>query len=119
MSYNSLRMEGYNVSDTMGEVESLFSITDISSDLSKFLVEPAWLMWRGGMWRGGKDTGSPKDADKDHDGTRNDIGPNGGRNYIPYGRTTDKPIPVSFTVAPQIVPIGGTVTIESTGTTLK
>ena len=55
----------------------------------------------------------------DHDGSRNDIGPNGGRNYIPDGRTTDKPIPISFTIAPQIVPVGGTVTIESTGATVK
>jgi len=66
-----------------------------------------------------QNNGSPKEIDSDHDGTRNDIGANGGRNYIPNGRTTDKPIPISFTVAPQIVPIGGTVTIESTGATVK
>ena len=66
-----------------------------------------------------QNNGSPKEIDKDHDGTRNDIGANGGRNYIPNGRTTDKPIPISFTIAPQVVPIGGTVTIESTGATVK
>ena len=59
--------------------------------------------------------GPPEVVYLDHDGPRNDIGPNGGRNYIPDGRTTDKPIPISFSIAPQIVPVGGTVTIESTG----
>jgi len=67
----------------------------------------------------GQNKGSPDDYHKDHDGSRNDIGPNGGRNYIPDGRTTDKPIPIFFSVAPQAVPIGGTVTIESTGATVK
>lgn len=55
----------------------------------------------------------------DHDGSRNDIGPNGGRNYIPNGRTTDKPIPIFFTIEPQVVPTNGKVTINSTGAVLK
>jgi hypothetical protein len=67
----------------------------------------------------GQNKGSPDDYHKDHDGSRNDIGPNGGRNYIPDGRTTDKPIPIFFSVSPQAVPVGGTVTIESTGATVK
>lgn len=69
--------------------------------------------------KAGQDKGSPDDYHKDHDGSRNDIGANGGRNYIPDGRTTDKPIPIFFSLAPQAVPIGGTVTIESTGATVK
>ena len=119
MHYNSFSLNGNNVSLTKGGVEPLFSITDTNANLSKFLTDPAGLMNLHGHWKGGKDAGSPKDADKDHDGSRNDIGPNGGRNYIPNGRTTDKPIPISFTIAPQIVPIGGTITIESTGATVK
>jgi hypothetical protein len=69
--------------------------------------------------KAGQNKGSPDDYHKDHDGSRNDIGANGGRNYIPDGRTTDKPIPIFFSLAPQAVPIGGTVTIESTGATVK
>ena len=69
--------------------------------------------------KAGQDKGSPDDYHKDHDGSRNDIGANGGRNYIPDGRTTDKPIPIFFSLAPQAVPTGGTVTIESTGATVK
>ncbi len=69
--------------------------------------------------KAGQNKGSPDDYHKDHDGSRNDIGANGGRNYIPDGRTTDKPIPIFFSLAPQAVPIGGTITIESTGATVK
>jgi len=69
--------------------------------------------------RAGKNSGSPDDYHKDHDGSRNDIGANGGRNYIPDGRTTNKAIPIFFSLAPQAVPVGGTVTIESTGATVK
>ena len=69
--------------------------------------------------KAGQSKGSPDDYHKDHDGSRNDIGANGGRNYIPDGRTTNKPIPIFFSLAPQAVPIGGTVTIESTGATVK
>ena len=119
MSYNSLKKDANNVSLTKGGVESLFSITDTESDLTKFLTMPAGLVVKHGSARGMKNAGSTNGADKDHDGSRNDIGPNGGRNYFPKGRTTDKPIPISFTIAPQIVPIGGTVTIESTGATVK
>lgn len=119
MSYNSLKKDANNVSLSKGGIESLFSITDTDSDLTKFLTEPNRLVVKNGTARGMKNAGSPNEADKDHDGSRNDIGPNGGRNYIPNGRTTDKPIPISFTIAPQIVPIGGTVIIESTGATLK
>ena len=40
-------------------------------------------------------------------------------NFIPDGRTTNKPIVLGLDVAPIAVPTGGTVTIESTGATLK
>ena len=55
----------------------------------------------------------------DRDGSRNDISMFGGHNFIPDGRTTNKPIVLSLDVAPIAVPIGGTVTIESTGATVK
>ena len=55
----------------------------------------------------------------DRDGTRNNIGMYGGHNFIPDGRTTDKPIPIIFSAAPLSVPVGGVITIESTGATVK
>ena len=41
------------------------------------------------------------------------------QNAIPDGRTTDKPIPIMFSASPIFVPSGGTVTIQSTGATVK
>ena len=55
----------------------------------------------------------------DRDGSRNDIGMFGGHNFIPDGRTTNKPIVLGLDIAPIAVPTGGTVTIESTGVTVK
>ena len=55
----------------------------------------------------------------DRDGSRNDIGMFGGHSYIPNGRTTNKPIVLGLDIAPIAVPTGGTVTIESTGATVK
>ena len=63
--------------------------------------------------------GPPDAKYNDRDGTRNDIGMFGGHNYIPNGKTTDKPIVIGLDVAPTFVPTGGTVTIESTGATVK
>ena len=63
--------------------------------------------------------GPPDPQYNDRDGSRNDIGMFGGHNYIPDGRTTDKPIVLGLDVAPIAVPVGGTVTIESTGATVK
>ena len=63
--------------------------------------------------------GPPDPQYNDRDGSRNDIGMFGGHNFIPDGRTTDKPIVLGLDVAPIAVPIGGTVTIESTGATVK
>jgi hypothetical protein len=63
--------------------------------------------------------GSPLPQYNDRDGSRNDIGMFGGHNYIPDGRTTNKPIVLGLDVAPIAVPTGGTVTIESTGATVK
>ena len=65
------------------------------------------------------DKGHPDATHQDKDGSRNDIGPSGGRNYLTNGTTTNGPIPISFTADPLAVPIGGTVTIESTGATVK
>ena len=63
--------------------------------------------------------GSPLPQHNDRDGSRNDIGMFGGHNFIPDGRTTNKPIVLGLDVAPIAVPTGGTVTIESTGATVK
>ena len=63
--------------------------------------------------------GPPDPRYNDRDGSRNDIGMFGGHNFIPDGRTTDKPIVLGLDVAPIAVPTGGTVTIESTGATVK
>lgn len=64
------------------------------------------------------DAGPPDAQYKDHNGSRNDIGMFGGHNYLPNGRTTTKPIVLSLEM-PIAVPSGGTVTIESTGATVK
>ena len=63
--------------------------------------------------------GPPDPQYNDRDGSRNDIGMFGGHNFIPDGRTTNKPIVLGLDVAPIAVPVGGTVTIESTGATVK
>ena len=63
--------------------------------------------------------GPPDARFNDRDGSRNDIGMFGGHNFIPNGKTTNKPIVLGLDVAPGFVPIGGTVTIESTGATVK
>ena len=63
--------------------------------------------------------GPPDPQYNDRDGSRNDIGMFGGHNFIPDGKTTDKPIVLGLDVAPIAVPVGGSVTIESTGATVK
>jgi hypothetical protein len=63
--------------------------------------------------------GPPDPQYNDRDGSRNDIGMFGGHNFIPDGRTTNKPIVLGLDVAPIAVPTEGTVTIESTGATVK
>ena len=65
------------------------------------------------------DKGPPDPQYNDRDGSRNDIGMFGGHNFIPDGRTTNKPIVLGLDIAPIAVPTGGTVTIESTGATAK
>ena len=63
--------------------------------------------------------GPPDPQYNDRDGTRNDIGMFGGHNFIPDGRTTNKPIALSLDIAPIAVPAGGVITIQSTGATVK
>ena len=77
---------------------------------------PVIVLW---VWRSGIDAGPPDPQYNDRDGTRNDIGMFGGHNFIPDGRTTNKPIVLGLDIAPIAVPTGGTVTIESTGATVK
>ena len=62
----------------------------------------------------------PPDAQyNDHDGTRNDIGMYGGHSYLVNGKTTNKPIVLGLQAAPIAVPVGGIITIQSTGGTTK
>jgi len=62
----------------------------------------------------------PPDAQyNDHDGTRNDIGMHGGHSYLVNGKTTNKPIVLGLQAAPIAVPVGGIITIQSTGGTTK
>ncbi len=65
------------------------------------------------------DVGPPDPQYNDRDGTRNDIGMYGGHSFIPDGRTTNKPIVLGLEVAPIAVPVGGIITIRSTGATTK
>jgi hypothetical protein len=115
VAYNAHRSD-HSSHLVAGGAQNLAFITDVShGNESNFLTNPAGFA----SGRAIQNSGPPEAAYLDHDGTRNDIGPNGGRNYIPNGRTTNKTIPISFSIAPQIVPVGGTVTIESTGATVK
>ena len=115
MRYNALDRNPSNYPELVkGGVEHYDTISD-TAEGTGFLHNTVGRM----DGKVGQNMGSPDDYHKDHDGSRNDIGANGGRNYIPDGRTTDKPIPIFFSLAPQAVPIGGTVTIESTGATVK
>ena len=115
MRYNALdRYPSYGPELVKGGVEHYDTVSD-TAEGTGFLSNTVGRM----DGKAGQDKGSPDDYHKDHDGSRNDIGANGGRNYIPDGRTTNKPIPIFFSLAPQAVPIGGTVTIESTGATVK
>ena len=91
------------------------SITNTTLNDTEFLSSTTGLA----LNQDSQNAGPPDPIHFDHDGSRNDIGPNGGRNYIPNGRTTDKPIPIFFTIEPQVVPTNGKVTINSTGAVLK
>ena len=66
-----------------------------------------------------KDAGPPEARYFDHDGTRNDIGMYGGREYLPNGRTTNKPVVLSLEASPIAVPAGGVITIQSSGAIVK
>jgi hypothetical protein len=50
-----------------------------------------------------KDKGSPEAHFKDHDGTRNDIGPLGGHAYDPNGKTSVKPVVLSGDHWPKVI----------------
>ena len=114
VKYNALNSTGGS-SLVAGGADNLAFITNTDSNGQHFLTNPAGYM----EGRAGEDKGPPEVIYNDHDGSRNDIGPNGGRNYLPNGRTTNKPIPISFTAAPLVVPVGGIITIQSTGAVPK
>ena len=91
---------------------------------SSIMTDPKFVDWENGDYRlqptsPAINAGPPDPQYKDRDGTRNDIGMFGGHNFIPDGRTTDKPIPIQLSTTPAFVPTGGTVTIESTGASVK
>ena len=88
------------------------------------MSDPKFVDWENGNYQLQSnspciDAGPTDSQYNDRDGSRNDIGMFGGHNFIPDGRTTNKPIVLDLDVAPIAVPIGGTVTIESTGATVK
>jgi hypothetical protein len=114
MRYNALERTPSSTELVKGGVEHYDTVSD-TAEGTGFLSNTVARM----NGKAGQNKGSPDDYHKDHDGSRNDIGANGGRNYILDGRTTNKPIPIFFSLAPQAVPIGGTITIESTGATVK
>ena len=91
---------------------------------NSIISDPKFVDWENGDYRlqptsPAINAGPPDPQYNDRDGSRNDIGMFGGHNFIPNGRTTNKPIVLSLDVAPIAVPTGGTVTIESTGATVK
>jgi len=114
VKYNALSSHAGS-SLVAGGADNLAFITNTDRNGQHFLTNPAGYM----EGKAGKDKGPPEVIYNDHDGSRNDIGPNGGRNYLPNGRTTNKPIPISFTAAPLVVPVGGIITIQSTGAVPK
>jgi len=65
------------------------------------------------------DKGPPGAQYNDRDGSRNDIGMKGGHGYLPDGQTTDKPIVLGLKADPVFVPVGGVITIDSTGAAPK
>jgi hypothetical protein len=112
VAQNNLYHKTFNVGTTrvFGGVVSLNSIVadpKINSDYTLASDSPAI------------DSGPPDPQYNDRDGSRNDIGMFGGHNFIPDGRTTNKPIVLGLDIAPIAVPTGGAVTIESTGATVK
>lgn len=50
-----------------------------------------------------RDTGTQNPLFNDRDGSRNDVGASGGAWYDPEGWTTDKPVVISFDLAPELV----------------
>ena len=63
----------------------------------------------------GINKGPPDPLYNNHDGTRNNIGASGGRNYIQQGHLEDKPIPLWIDADPIRVPKGGKITLKSLG----
>jgi hypothetical protein len=95
-----------------------------SNAMGTISSDPKFVNWENGNYQlqsvsPAVNAGPPDPQYNDRDGSRNDIGMFGGHNFIPDGRTTNKPIVLGLDVAPIAVPVGGTVTIESTGTTVK
>ena len=99
----------------------IFGVSAYDSIVESSLNETEFLASTTSMAQGkaSSDKGPPDTIHFDHDGSRNDIGPNGGHNFIPNGRTTDKPIPITFDLSLPAVPIGGTISMESSGIILK
>jgi len=109
LSYNSLNTDnrGNGVSGGVINVSGLTNDPRTNSDYSLRSDSPCI------------NKGPPDARFNDRDGSRNDIGMFGGHNFIPDGKTTNKPIVLGLDAAPTFVPVGGTITIESTGATVK
>jgi hypothetical protein len=111
LSYNILRKTNFVHTDLVSggvvNLDSKNSDPKFTADYNLQATSPAI------------NAGPPDPQYNDRDGSRNDIGMFGGHNFIPDGRTTNKPIVLGLDIAPIAVPTGGTVTIESTGATVK
>lgn len=109
IAYNGMANHGNGIAVGGGGVAHNPS-TNVSFSVSQFLVNTTY---------GGTNLGHPDGIYQDHDGSRANIGPNGGCRYIPNGRTTNKPIPISFSATPETIPSNGQISIKSAGATVK
>jgi hypothetical protein len=109
IAYNGMTNNGNAVAVGGGAVAHNSS-TNVAFHAPYFLVSTN---------HGGTNLGHPDGIYQDHDGTRANTGANGGCRYIPNGRTTNKPIPISFSATPETIPSNGQLTIKSAGATVK
>ena len=109
IGYNGMTNSSYGVA-VGGGGTAHNSSTNVSFTASQFLINTT---------HGGANLGHPDGIYQDHDGSRANIGPNGGCRYIPNGRTTNKAIPISFSATPETVPSNGQLSIKSAGATVK
>ena len=120
--WNKVDQRPVKLSNNVWNINNL--IRGSASLSNSIFSDPKFVDWENGDYQlqntsPAIDAGPPDPQYNDRDGSRNDIGMFGGHNFIPDGKTTNKPIVLGLDIAPIAVPTGGTVTIESTGATVK